>query len=121
MDNLFSIIDIAKVGLMAERAKVEVSASNIANIHNPQFEAKEVNFEKLLMEMEIAERSSSDELSSQFTIDSNSIVDNKTGGEINLDQEVSHMTDAELRYQTIAQAIQKKFGLMDLIIGGKNK
>jgi flagellar basal body rod protein FlgB len=117
MDNLFSIIDLAKVGLMAERAKVEVSAANIANIHNPQFEAKEVNFEKLLMEMEIAERSSADE----FTIDSNSIVDNKTGGEINLDQEVSHMTDAELRYQTIAQAIQKKFGLMDLIIGGKNK
>ncbi len=121
MDNLFSIIDIAKIGLMAERAKVEVSGFNIANIHNPQFQGKEVNFEKLLAEMEIAERSSTDELKTQFTIDKNSIVDDKISGEINLDQEVARMTDAELRYQTIAQTIQKKFGLMDLVIGGKNK
>jgi flagellar basal body rod protein FlgB len=117
MDNLFSIIDLAKIGLMAEKAKVEVSSYNIANIHNPQFERKEVNFEKLLMEIEIAEKSNSDE----FTIDRNSIVDDKVNGEINLDQEIARMADAELRYQAIAQSIQKKFGLMDLIIGGKNK
>jgi flagellar basal-body rod protein FlgB len=121
MDNLFSIIDLAKVGLMAERAKVEVSSSNISNIHNPQFQGKEVNFEKLLTEMESAEKNTTDELQAQLTIDVNSIVDDKVSGEINLGQEVARMTDAELRYQTIAQTIQKKFGLMDLIIGGKNK
>ena len=120
MDNLFSVIEVAKVGLMLEKAKVEVSTMNIASIHNPSYQAKEINFEKMIAEIDSL-NNSEDKSNSQFVIDVEAISDDKVDREINLDQEVSRLTDAELRYQTLAQVIQKKFGLMDLIIGGKNK
>lgn len=105
---------------MAEKSKVEVFANNIANIHNPQYIAKNVNFEKLLAEVDDALQKTviSD---GQLAIDSELISDDRVGKDIALDQEVARITDAELRYQAIAHAIQKKFGLMDLIIGGKSK
>lgn len=116
MENLFSIIDVSKVGLMAERTKVEVHASNIANIHNTQYQAKQINFDKLM--------NAFDEVNNQelaMTIDIQDVTDEKPSGTINLDQEVAGISASELRYQTIAQAIQRKFGLLDLVIGGKNK
>ena len=120
MDNLFSVIDAARVGLMAEKAKVEVFASNIANVHNSKYTPKEVNFKKLIDAMESVENTGYlDEAGS--TIETELIVDLKPGATINLDDEVAGMTEAELRYQAIAQLMQKKMGLIDLLIGGKNK
>lgn len=121
MDNIFSIINLAKNGLNVEKAKAEVSSHNIANIHKPGAEAREVNFEKLLTAMQEAEKIAFSDSSSTVSIDTSGFVDKKADGKVNLDQEVSRLTDAEMRYQVIAQTIQKKFGLMDLAIGGKSK
>lgn len=121
MDNIFSIINLAKIGLTVEKAKAEVSSHNIANIHKSGVEAREVNFEKLLTAMQEAEKSVFADSSSPASIDTDGFVDKKANGKVNLDQEVSRLTDAEMRYQVIAQTIQKKFGLMDLVIGGKSK
>jgi flagellar basal-body rod protein FlgB len=122
MDSLFSIVNIAKTGLLAEKARAEVFSSNIANVHNSQYVMKEVNFGKLLNAIESIENNANEPgVNSNSVIDSNAIVDEKPNSIINLDHEVAGLADAELRYQTIAQAIQKKMGLMDLIIGGKNR
>jgi len=121
MENLFSVVDLGKIGLMAERAKVAVYSTNIANANNSQYVAKDINFDKLLMEIQIAQNGSVDDLKSQFVIDEGLIIDDSLDKNVSLDQQVTLMTDAELRYQTIALAIQKKIGLLDLVVGGKNK
>ena len=90
MESLFSIINLSKIGLDVEKIKAEVSSSNIANIHNAGVEAREINFEKLLSTMQMVERESS----SRVTIDSDAFVEKKVNGKINLDQEVSRLTDA---------------------------
>lgn len=120
MDNLFPVVDVAKIGLMAEKAKADVYSNNIANVHNSNYVARQINFRKLLGAMESVGRLGADG-ESDFVIQPDSIVDKNPGTTINLDHEVAGMAEAELRYQTIAQAIQKKFGLMDLIIGSKSR
>ncbi len=116
MDNIFSIVDLGHVGLSLERLRVSVAAENIANVHNLDYVSKEINkqeFKSLL---------SSDAVSwdnhAEFKEEIGNVID-VDGKPINLDGEVLNVSDAEIRYQAIAQMIQKKFGLLELSMGVK--
>lgn len=119
MDNIYSVIDVGKLGLDIERMKVKVSAENIANVANETFVKQKVDFVKILQAFD-------DALSGE-SVDSNSIEKIRSnesasvGEAINLDQEIVDINNAEMRYKVIAQVIQKKFGLLELAMNGGKK
>lgn len=116
MDNIFSIVDLGHLGLSLERLKVGVAAENIANVHNVNYLSKGVNrqeFQSLLRGEEVFRHENG---LTEADIERVIQVDGKS---INLDSEVLSVTDAEIRYQAIAQMIQKKFGLLELSMGVK--
>lgn len=117
MDGIFSIVDLAHLGLSIEKLKVGVAAENIANVHNVNYSQKVVNGEEFqsLLQSDSVFRQDGGLLKE----DINSAVYSNNHSSINLDDEVLSVTNAELRYQAIAQMIQKKFGLIELSMGVK--
>lgn len=118
MESLFSIIDIGRLGLSIEKFKVNVASENIANVNNASYISKKINFDQLLAFLDDA---SSQDMSRPIEIPESSLVSDNSDVRTSLDQEVISLTDSEVRYQVVAQSIQKQFGLMDLVIGGKGK
>jgi flagellar basal body rod protein FlgB len=121
MENIFAIIDLAKTALSLERTQVSVASENIANISNTGYIAKSVNknaFLELLQSTSSTDAVSGDEINE---LDSHRFISEVPTKEIRLDQEVLDISNAEMRYQAIAQMIKGKFGLLELTIGGKNK
>lgn len=117
MTSIYSIIDSAQYGLSVESIKAYVATQNIANVNTPGYVAKATNFNSLF------KANISEHLGSQETITlddeiSEHIMD-APGKTISLDSEVVAASDAGLRYQVMADIIQKKFGLLDLVYGGK--
>lgn len=118
MESLFSIVDIGRLGLSIEKLKVNVASENIANVNNINYTSKKINFDQLLT---VLEGSNSLDVSRPIEISDSGLAYEDPDMRTSLDQEVISLADSEVRYQVIAQSIQKKFGLMDLVIGGKGK
>lgn len=118
MENIYSVIDMGKLGLDIERLKVKVSAENIANVNNSAYTRQAIDFEKILTAFDdVASGSSID----GDSLEAMSISRQSSGGAINLDREVVDITNAEMRYKSIAQIVQKKFGLLELAMNGGKK
>lgn len=107
MNSIYSIIDSAQSGLSVESLKAYVATQNIANVNTEGYVKKAANF-----------NSFSDALNKSEITPSENLVE-LPGASISLDSEVIAMTDAGLRYQVIAEMIQKKFGLIELAYGAK--
>lgn len=118
MENIYSVIDMGKLGLDIERLKVKVSAENIANVSNSGYVRHVVDFEKILSAFEDVESGSSID---ENSVDTMKVRDDSYGSAIKLDQEVVDITNAEMRYKAIAQMVQKKFGLLELAMNGGKK
>jgi flagellar basal-body rod protein FlgB len=110
IDSTGSAIYAALNGLAARQ---RVIADNVANVETPGYIAGKVTFEDSLRAA-IAE--GNPDGTTVSTIQSTDPV-NPNGNNVSLDNEVVSLTDTDLRYQLMVQAINQKFGLLRTAIG----
>ena len=110
IDSTGSAIYAALNGLAARQ---RVIADNVANVETPGYVAGKVTFEDSLRAA-IADGNPAGATVS--TIQSTDPV-NVNGNNVSLDNEVVSLTDTDLRYQLMVQAINQKFGLLRTAIG----
>lgn len=115
MSSVYSVIDAAQYGLSVENVKAYVASQNIANVNTPGYIAKTVDANELYSPD--GSQSFQDLLGEAGDLSSQ--IKEAPGKKISLDTEVVAASDAGLRYQVIAQIIQKKFGMLDLVYGAK--
>jgi flagellar basal-body rod protein FlgB len=116
MINISSIVDLGGMGLSVEKVKSYVASENIANANNPNYAAKSIDFKSLL---DISENLNSLNLDGDALQNNSAFIEEHPGKKVALDEEVLHLSDAELRFQVISDIIQRKFGMMDLVYGAK--
>ena len=110
IDSTGSVIYAALNGLAARQ---RVIANNVANIETPGFVAGKVSFEDSLR---AAIAGGDPEATTVATIRSADPI-NQNGNNVALDSEVVSLTDTDLRYQLMVQAMNQKFGLLRTAIG----
>lgn len=112
-----SLVDLGGVGLSVEQIKSYAASQNIANVNNSSYVAKGVNFNSLLQVCD--EAAKNEGLAAEDLQDKSAYIFDQPNKKISLDEEVLNLSNAELRYQVTSQIIQKKFGIMDLVLGVK--
>ena len=111
IDSTGSAIYAALNGLAARQ---RVIANNVANVETPGYIAGRVTFEDSLRAA-IADGDTG--ATSVSTVSSTDPV-NVNGNNVSLDNEVVSLTDTDLRYQLMVQALNQKFGMLRTAIGG---
>jgi flagellar basal-body rod protein FlgB len=94
-------------------ARQRVIANNVANIETPGFIAGRVSFEDSLR---AAIAGGDAGAASVATTPSGDPV-NQSGNNVSLDSEVVSLTETDLRYQLMVQALNQKFALLHTAIG----
>jgi flagellar basal-body rod protein FlgB len=112
IDSTGSAIYAALNGLAARQ---RVIANNVANVETPGFIAGKVSFEDSLRAAVAGGTSPAG--TSVATLPSADPV-NLNGNNVSLDHEVVSLTETDLTYQLMIQAINQKFGLLRTAIGG---
>ncbi len=110
IDSTGSVIYTALNGLAARQ---RVIANNVANVETPGFIAGRVSFEDSLRAA-IADGDAGE--TSIATLGSADPV-NVNGNNVSLDNEVVSLTQTDLAYQLMVQALNQKFGLLRTAIG----
>ena len=110
IDSTGSAIYAALNGLAARQ---RVIADNVANIETPGYIAGRVSFEDSLRSAIAGQDPGA---TSVVTTRSSDPV-NVNGNNVSLDNEVVSLTDTDLRYQLMVQALNQKFGLLRAAIG----
>jgi len=111
IDATGSAIQAALDGLAARQ---RVIADNVANVETPGYIAGQVSFEDSLRAAIADGDPSSTAVSTTATTD----PVNQNGNNVSIDNQVVSLTDTDLRYQTMAAAMNEKFGLLKTAIGG---
>jgi flagellar basal-body rod protein FlgB len=110
IDSTGSAIYAALNGLAARQ---RVIADNVANVETPGYTAGRVSFEDSLRSaIEGGDPAATSVLTTQSSDPSN-----LNGNNVSLDNEVVSMTDTDLRYQLMVNAMNQKFGLLRTAIG----
>ncbi len=112
IDSTASVIYSALNGLAARQ---RVIANNVANVETPGFIAGRVTFEDSLR---TAIANGDDAVTSSVSTRSSTDPVNMNGNNVSLDNEVVGLTQTDLAYQLLIQAINQKFGLLRTAIGG---
>lgn len=112
IDSTGSVIYSALNGLSARQ---RVIANNVANVETPGFIAGRVTFEDSLR---TAIANGDDAVTSSVSTRSSTDPVNMNGNNVSLDNEVVGLTQTDLAYQLMIQAINQKFGLLRTAIGG---
>ena len=94
-------------------ARQRVIANNVANVETPGFIAGRVSFEDSLR----AALESGDAGATSVTTRSSADPVNLNGNNVSLDNEVVALTETDLAYQLMIQALNGKFGLVRTAIG----
>ena len=104
-DVTMDVVHQAMHGLAARQRAI---ADNVANIQTPGFQASRVDFESSLR------RAVSDGDPTSATVQTTLSADpsRQDGNNVNLDDETLSMTDTNLRYQTMVEAMNTKFRLL---------
>jgi flagellar basal-body rod protein FlgB len=110
IDSAGSAIYAALNGLAARQ---RVIANNVANVETPGFIAGKVSFEDSLR----AAISGGDAGATSVSTVASTDAVNQNGNNVSLDGEVVSMTDTDLRYQLMVQALNQKFTLLRTAIG----
>ena len=111
IDSTASAIYAALNGLSARQ---RVIADNVANVETPGYIAGRVSFEDSLR----AAIETGDPATTSVVTTQSSDPVNPGGNNVSLDKEVVSLTDTDLRYQLMVQAMNQKFGLLRSAIGG---
>jgi flagellar basal-body rod protein FlgB len=110
IDSTGSAVYAALNGLAARQ---RVIADNVANVETPNYIAGRVSFEdSLRAAIETGDPGATSTLTTQSTDPVN-----LNGNNVSLDKEVVSMTDTDLTYQLMVQAMNQKFGLLRTAIG----
>ena len=110
IDSTGSAIYAALNGLAARQ---RVIADNVANVETPNYVAGRVSFEdSLRAAIETGDPGGTSVLTTQ-----SSDPVNPNGNNVSLDKEVVSLTDTDLRYQLMVQAMNQKFGLLRSALG----
>ena len=112
IDSTGSVIYAALNGLAARQ---RVIANNVANVETPGFIAGRVSFEDSLRS---AIANGDDAATISVSTRSSTDPVNVNGNNVSLDNEVVGLTQTDLAYQLMIQAINQKFGLLRTAIGG---
>ena len=112
IDSTASVIYSALNGLAARQ---RVIANNVANVETPGFIAGRVTFEDSLRS---AIANGDDGVTSSVSTRSSTDPVNMNGNNVSLDNEVVSLTETDLAYQLMIQALNQKFGLLRTAIGG---
>lgn len=120
MENISSVIEMGRIALDFESFRVAVAAENISNINVPGAPYKTVesgNFlqvlDSLMKDTRLA--SSPSAWSADGSVKENYAI------HTSLDSEVFNISASEQRYQTIAQAIKVKLGILEIAQTGRGK
>jgi flagellar basal-body rod protein FlgB len=110
IDSTGSVIYAALNGLAARQ---RVISSNVANVETPGYVAGKVSFEDSLREAVADGEAGATRVSTIRSAD----PANLNGNNVSLDSEVVSLTDTDLRYQLMVQALNQKFGLLRTALG----
>ena len=110
IDSTGSVIYAALNGLAARQ---RVIANNVANVETPGFIAGRVSFEDSLRRA-IAGGDAAD---TSVSVRRSADPVNVNGNNVSLDNEVVSLTQTDLSYQLMIQALNHKFGLLRTAIG----
>jgi flagellar basal-body rod protein FlgB len=110
IDSTGSVIYAALNGLAARQ---RVIANNVANVETPGFIAGRVSFEDSLR----AAIADGDGGATSVSTRSSADPVNVNGNNVSLDTEVVSLTETDLAYQLMIQALNQKFGLLRTAIG----
>ena len=110
IDSTGSAIYAALNGLAARQ---RVIADNVANVETPGFIGGRVSFEDSLRSAIADGHAGATSVSTTRSAD----PVNVNGNNVSLDNEVVSLTDTDLRYQLMVQALNQKFGLLRTAIG----
>ena len=111
IDSTGSVLYAALNGLAARQ---RVIATNVANVETPGYVAGRVSFEDSLRAAVADGEAGATSVSMLRSTD----PANVNGNNVSLDNEVVSLTDTDLRYQLMVQAMNQKFGLLRTAIGG---
>jgi flagellar basal-body rod protein FlgB len=110
-DAVLSTLQHALRGLtMRQRAQ----ADNVSNIQTPGYRAARVDFEASLARAFAAGDPATVQYARTRSLDS----PNAAGNNVNLDDETVAMVETNLRYQTMVEAMNAKYGLLRTAIKG---
>ena len=110
IDSTGSVIYAALNGLAARQ---RVIANNVANVETPGFIAGRVSFEDSLRDAIAGGDAANTSVAMRRSAD----PVNVNGNNVSLDSEVVSLTQADLTYQLMIQALNHKFGLLRTAIG----
>jgi flagellar basal-body rod protein FlgB len=110
IDSTGSVLYTALNGLAARQ---RVIANNVANVETPGFIAGRVSFEDSLRSAIAAGDAGETAVSTRASAD----PVNVNGNNVSLDNEVVSLTETDLAYQLMVQALNQKFGLLRTAIG----
>ena len=105
IDSTGSVIYAALNGLAARQ---RVIANNVANVETPGFIAGRVSFEDSLR----AAIADDDPAATSVSTRNSADPVNVNGNNVSLDNEVVSLTQTDLAYQLMIQALNQKFGLL---------
>ncbi len=111
MDN--SIKLLSKImDICAYRQKI--LASNIANADTPDYKAKDINFQE-----ELKKAAESDSISLKV-IEAPTTMPNRDGNTVNIEVEMTKLTETLLMYNSAVQLLSKRIGMYkDVARGGR--
>ena len=95
-------------------ARQRVIADNIANIQTPNFQAGRVDFESSLRRA----IGMGDPNATSVDVGKSGDPARQDGNNVNLDDETLSLTDTNLRYQTMVEAMNAKFRLLRTAMNG---
>lgn len=121
-DTTFRTLDLA---LGAAGKRQEVLANNLANVNTPGYKRLDVNFDNELAKALDAKRSGDDDdaisgLKHSVSTDSSAVSVRADGNSVDVDQEMAHLAENNIRYNALVQLSAKKIeGLKFVIADGR--
>ena len=112
MDTSIDFLHAALNGLMTRQS---VIADNIANASTPDFQARQVDFETALRQ---AMNASSAPPMDPAVVSPTNAPSKQDGNNVNLDAETMTLSETEMRYQAVVNAINGKFSVLKTAIEG---
>lgn len=108
-------LDAIQAGLRGLDARRKVAEDAVANAETPGYRARSVDFEAALSEAIDSGRPLDATPSVQYTSDP---VQMPTGNNVQLDQELTGLSETALRQQLLVEAANSKFRLLRTVITG---
>lgn len=115
MTGISSQFDTLQHAMEFARQSHLVNGQNIANVNTPNYKAKEVSFQQLLSTLEGGTASTTKR--GQFKLhDVDGLQVRVDGNNVDLDRELATLKKNALAYQTLAQLLGSKMGLLQRAI-----